>query len=133
MTEEEGEASQVMLIVPIIVAVFLVVVAVGIVIKCYQSRQKAVLAIQANLKAVAQTESGYVESQYQMRPEDGDKSDIFSRTSVANHKLRMADNVSGQDVVEDAFGASHLSVASSSASAQKFNSESKMSNEAANL
>jgi hypothetical protein len=79
---------------------------------------------------VAQTEaSGYVDSQYVMRPEfEGDKSDIFARTSVANHKLRMADNVSGSgtDVVEDAFGSSHLSVA---ASADKFNSESKMSSE----
>lgn len=57
-----------------------------------------------------------------MRADDTDKSNIFARTSVANHKLRMADT----DVVEDAFGASHVSVASS---ASKFDSESKMRNE----
>lgn len=65
-----------------------------------------------------------------MRPDD-DKSNIFARTSVASHKLRLADNVSGSNEVEDAFGSSHVSIAASSAS--KFNSESKLSNTEANL
>lgn len=58
-----------------------------------------------------------------MKAEDGDKSDIFARTSVANHKLRIADDVSNTDAVEDAFGSSHISVASSGT---KFRSETNL-------
>lgn len=42
-----------MIIIPIVIAVVLLVVAVAIIIKCYQSRAKAVMTIQENLKAVA--------------------------------------------------------------------------------
>ena len=50
---EEDAASNVMIIVPIVIAVVLLVVAVAIIIKCFQSRAKAVMTIQENLKAVA--------------------------------------------------------------------------------
>ena len=105
---QEDSTSNVMIIIPIVIAVVLLVVAVAIIIKCYQSRQKSVMTIQENLKAVAQTESAFHDTQYQMRNDD-DKSNIFSRTSTTQHKLRVADN----DVVEDAFGDQHVSVATS--------------------
>lgn len=104
----DDSASNVMIIVPIVIAAVLLVVAVAIIIKCYQSRTKAVMQIQENLKAVAQTESAFQDTQYQMRNDD-DKSNIFSRTSTTQHKLRVAD----QDAVEDAFGDQHVSVATS--------------------
>ena len=102
-----------MIIIPIVIAVVLLVVAVAIIIKCYQSRAKAVMTIQENLKAVAQTESAFQDTQYQMR-NDEDKNNIFSRTSTTQHKLRVADN----DVVEDAFGDQHVSVATSNNTSQ---------------
>ena len=49
----EDSTQNVMIIVPIVIAAVLLVVAVAIIIKCYQSRSKTVMQIQENLKAVA--------------------------------------------------------------------------------
>lgn len=53
-------------------------------------------------KATANTDNGYVDSQYVLRADD-DKNNIFARTSVMNHKVRQADNVTDTDGT-DAFG-----------------------------
>lgn len=109
-----------LLIIPLIVVVVLVAVGILVLIKCYQSKKKTVAQIQENMhKQGHETDAGYVDSQYQLKPDD-DKSNIFARTTVTNHKLRLADDVTNTEVEADAFGDS------GNISASKFSSVSKL-------
>ena len=126
MTVEEGEASvteadstsQVLIVVPIIVAVILLAIAIFVLIKCYQARQKNLRNISETVgRQVAQTDATYMDSQYVMR-DDEKNPNIFARTTTVQAKLRVADSVANTDMDGDAFsnsGASH------SHSSSKFN------------
>ena len=81
VAEESTSSGGLVMAIPIILAVILVAVAVSLMIKfCYNNKNAQ--AVKVEVKRVAETESGYVDSQYVM----DDKSNIFTRNSAAKLK-----------------------------------------------
>ena len=128
--DTDDDSSAAVVIIPVIVVIVVLVIAITFLIRCYQSKRKAALQIRENFdKQLADTDSGYVESQYVLKA-DGDKSNIFASTSVASHKLRIADAVVDTDANAESRYASNQSHADTSGNlsntASKFNSIAKL-------